>query len=243
AFVRGKVHGFEMDEAEVPAEQRARAELTARRCFELALSYASTRRDRPLVMAMCGEVGTGKSHIAAALAGRVGAALLRSDVVRKEVAGLAPTARLRSGFDEGLYSPQHQARTFNALFARAHRYLGDGHNVVLDATFARRDQRRRARNLAHRSGADYVVIECVAPPEVIIQRLHQRAAESVDASDATVEVYERLHGRYQPVRDDEGPAIRVDTTLPLGETLPLILAALAESPPRNASPPSPWWHS
>ncbi|HWO94290.1 MAG TPA: phosphotransferase, partial [Dehalococcoidia bacterium] len=36
AFVRGKVHGFEMDEAEIPAEQRARAELTARRCFDLA---------------------------------------------------------------------------------------------------------------------------------------------------------------------------------------------------------------
>lgn len=227
AFVRGKVRGFEANEPEVPEAQRAEAADAARAAFGLALRYARSHRQRPLVVTMCGTSGAGKSYVATALAGRLGAALLRSDVIRKELAGLPPDAPSRGEVDEGLYAPEHTARTFDEMFRRARRYLRQGHSVVLDAVFGSRALRDRARRLARQAHTGFTLVECVAPDAIIRQRLLERERREGEPSDATLAVVERLRGRFQPVDPKrEGPYLRLDTSGSLAEMLRDVRAAL-----------------
>ena len=51
----------------------------------------------------------------------------------------------------GSYSPEASARVYAAVLARAERVLRAGHSVVLDAVFAREDERRRPRRWRSRS--------------------------------------------------------------------------------------------
>ncbi|MSQ61599.1 MAG: hypothetical protein EXR43_03340 [Dehalococcoidia bacterium] len=230
AFIRGKVRGLEIDQPEVPAAQREEAAATARALFELALSYTQEGQRVPLLVTMTGLVGSGKSHVATALAARLGAVILRSDVVRKELAGMSPGTSARGEQDEGLYTPEHTARTFAALYRRAEAHLRRGHSVVLDAVFGRRTDRERSRRLARKYGARPLLVECVAPDDVLRQRLWEREREEGEPSDATLAIAERLRARYQPVdAAAEAPMVRVDTARPLAEVMEIVLKE-AKSP-------------
>ena len=224
AFIRGKVRGMEIDQPEVPPAQREEAAATARQLFDLALSYTREAQREPLLVTMTGVAGSGKSHVATALAARLGAVILRSDVIRKELAGLSPGASARGEQDEGLYTPRHTARTFATLFQRAEAHLRRGHSVVLDAVFGRRTDRERSRRLARKHGARSLLVECVVAEDVLRQRLLAREDEEGEPSDATLAIAERLRDRYQPVdAAAEAPMVRVDTAQPLSEVMDIVL--------------------
>src|SRR6185436_15107442 len=91
AVVRGQVESVRLDDPGFDEAARATAADRARRYFALALSGPGRRR--PTLIAIGGLSGTGKSTLARALATRLGWRLLSSDVVRKELAGLAPDVR------------------------------------------------------------------------------------------------------------------------------------------------------
>jgi predicted kinase len=57
--------------------------------------------------------GTGKSTLAAGLADALGATVIRSDEVRKELAGLRPDQPAPTAFGEGLYGPTAAAATYD----------------------------------------------------------------------------------------------------------------------------------
>lgn len=82
----GKVQ--ERGEAAAKARERAESFMT------LAERFA-WRAPEPLALVVCGGPATGKSYISGALGARSGLPLLNSDVVRKELAGLAPHERAR----------------------------------------------------------------------------------------------------------------------------------------------------
>ncbi len=227
AFIRGKVRGFELDEPEVPPEQRTKAEATARALFAHSLRFARARRARPIVVTMSGPAGGGKSYAGTALASRIGAALLRSDVIRKELAGLDPATPARGEFDSGLYAPSHSRRTFDELYRRARGHLERGRSVVLDATFGTPRSRADTRRLARKHGAGYALVECTAPLEVLRARLVAREGIPGEPSDATLAVAERLRERYQPPDPErDGPLAQLDTSATLGELMTQLGAEL-----------------
>ena len=75
--------------------------------------------------------------------------------------------------------------------ARAERVLRAGHSVVLDAVFAREDERAAAEALARKVGVPFEGIWLDVPKEVAQARVAGRKA---DASDATPAVVERQFG-------------------------------------------------
>jgi aminoglycoside phosphotransferase family enzyme/predicted kinase len=195
AVVRGKVEGMKAAGSEVPADQRAAAVDRAKAHWLLALGELEEPARRPALVLVGGLSGTGKSTLARGLAaaGRFG--VVRSDVVRKELAGLGPTAR---GGEE-LYSAEWTDRTYAECLRRAEQELFEGKRVVVDATF-RTDARRRAfLDLARRLHVPAVVFVCEAPPEVVRARL---AARTADASDATPDVYEQQRAEWEPATGD-----------------------------------------
>lgn len=142
----------------------------------------------PRLVAIGGLSGSGKTTLALKLApeiGRVpGAVVVRTDVERKRQAGIALEERMPAGS----YSPEASARTYAACLARAERVLRAGHSVVLDAVFARPEERAAAETLARKVGVPFRGIWLDVPKDVAQQRVTDRKG---DASDATATVVER----------------------------------------------------
>jgi predicted kinase len=215
AYVRGKVNSFQLDEPEVPDDAKATAREIAQNAFALACDYAS-RLGLPLLLVMTGLSGTGKSAVAERLAAARGAAVISSDVVRKQLAGIAATERRAAGYRQGLYSPQQTARTYAALRDRARPLLASGQSVVLDATFQQRAERERAFALAREAGALAFCVETVADADIVRQRLAARERDATAHSDAGWEIYLEQARNVDPVEELDGwQHLRVDSGRPL----------------------------
>ncbi|HEY6979508.1 AAA family ATPase [Reyranella sp.] len=145
----------------------------------------------PRLLAIGGLSGSGKTTRALQLAPEIGrapgAVAVRSDVERKRLAGIALEERM----PPGSYTPEASARVYAAMMARAERILRAGHSVVLDAVFARPDERQAAEALAVRAGVPFEGLWLDVPKEVAQARVAARAA---DASDATPAIVERQFG-------------------------------------------------
>jgi predicted kinase len=139
----------------------------------------------PIVIAVGGLPGTGKSTLARALAPLLGAApgalIVRSDEIRKRRYGAAPEQRL----PETAYTAQESDAVFSELGTMVESAAAGGHAVVADATFLDLAHRSMIEDAARRARVPFLGIWLSAPRAVLEQRV---AARSGDASDATVQV-------------------------------------------------------
>lgn len=151
----------------------------------LALATACLRPGPPVMVAIGGVSGTGKTTVARALAPDLppvpGAVHLRSDEIRKALLGVEPLAHLPP---EG-YRPEVTAEVYDRLLADARACLGAGQSVILDATFLDPAERAAARALAAELRCRAGFVWLTASPETLLARV---AARRGDASDADVGV-------------------------------------------------------
>jgi aminoglycoside phosphotransferase family enzyme/predicted kinase len=156
---------------------------SAREYFELArrLIHPAT----PTLVAIGGLSGTGKSVLGRALASDVmplpGAVLLRSDVLRKQHFQIDETDRLPAN----AYQPQITDQIYDALVQRASRILIHGHSVVVDAVFARKEERAAIREAALTQNIRFVGLFLAT--DVATRQTRVRGREG-DASDATPDI-------------------------------------------------------
>jgi aminoglycoside phosphotransferase family enzyme len=141
--------------------------------------------------------GTGKTTVAQGLADRLGWAVLRSDEVRKELAGLDPAEPAVAAPFEGIYSRARTAEVYRELLRRGEQALGWGESVVLDATWLDPEQREAARAAARAGHAHIHEICCDLSVDEAAARILARTAAGGDASDATPEVLAALAQRPQ----------------------------------------------
>ncbi len=128
--------------------------------------------------------GTGKSTVSEALAWRLGAVVLSSDRVRKELAGLDVETDAAAGYQQDLYSREHTDQTYAALADRAEMVLAHGESVVLDASWTHAQHRDVATRAAARTSSELVALQCSAPDEVAAERMRGRTgAAASDADD------------------------------------------------------------
>ncbi len=230
ATIRGKVAAIRAEQPGLSSEQRATAAEESRRHFALAVHYTRPNLAPALVLVM-GLSGSGKSLVAGAIAHRVGAALLSTDIVRKEFAGLPPARRAAVAVGAELYDHDVTARVYARMTERAEKLLDQGHAVILDGTFLTRELRAPVLELAQRSRVPLFVVECQAPDEVVRQRQQQRATQPWTASDATLAVYLDQQQRSEPPQEVPAAArLELDTTRRLAANLDLLEEILAASP-------------
>ncbi|HET6712036.1 AAA family ATPase [Amycolatopsis sp.] len=142
-----------------------------------------------------GEPGTGKSTVAGGLADRLGASLLQSDRLRKELAGLVPVRRPAEGYRQGLYDDHHTDATYAELVRRAGQLLVLGETVVLDASWNAVRHRELAAETARRTSSPLAAVRCHAPEETAAHRITRRAGT---LSDATLEIAHRMAADADP---------------------------------------------
>jgi predicted kinase len=139
---------------------------------------------RPCLVAVGGLSGSGKStlalNMAPAIGGAPGAVVLRSDETRKQLSGVPALEHLGA---QG-YSADMSHRVYAALAERAARVLR-GHSVVVDAVFARPEDRDWVEQVAAAAGVPFIGVWLDAPESVLIARTEQRHG---DASDANADV-------------------------------------------------------
>src|SRR5262249_13214037 len=129
AAVRGKVEGLELTEKEIPEAERAAAFARARAHWLLALQELEEPGRRPCLVLTGGLPGTGKSPLARTPAERAGSRVIRSAVVRKELAGVPAAAPKPAAPGEDIYTAAWSDRTYAECLRRAEALLFEGERV------------------------------------------------------------------------------------------------------------------
>jgi predicted kinase len=204
AFIRAKVALVRAGQVEGGDAVRRRSDAAALLTLGSRLGWVVRLGGAAVV---CGVAASGKSTLAAALAARAGAAVLASDVVRKQLAGVAPTSRA----PDSAYAPAVNRRTYAALGERARALVAAGEPVIVDATF-RFAADRRAFAEAFGDAVALTWIECRAPAAVRARRAAARDRESVSDAGAAVAVLQT--GEWEPVEADAHVAVRTDRDEP-----------------------------
>ena len=184
---------------------------------------------RAAIYVFFGLIATGKSTLAKAWAEKNGLPYYNSDLVRKELAGLPPTARRQEGLEQGIYSPAFSRRTYGALLEKASREIVEGRGVVLDASYRQREERQHVRMLARRHAYPVYFILCTSPESVLRERLAQRARDPAAVSDGRWEIYLTQREKFEPPTElEEGELIPIETVGPVEQLTDRVEAALQE---------------
>ncbi|MFQ4141665.1 AAA family ATPase [Chlorogloeopsis sp. ULAP02] len=206
AYVRAKVTSFLLDDPGVPAQVKQEAANTAAGYYKQAWEYTKPRQGQLILMS--GLSGSGKSTTARYLARQLGAIHLRSDAVRKHLAGIPLMQR---GGDD-LYTPQMTQKTYARLLELGIMLASQGFSVILDAKYDRSALRQEAIAQATEKQIPLQILYCQAPLEVLRERLQHRSG---DIADATADLLASQQKSAEPFTEKEKPLVKIlDTTQP-----------------------------
>jgi len=183
---------------------------------------------RPRIFAFFGLIASGKSTLAAAWAEQTNLAYYNSDVVRKELAGLAGSDRQQESFAAGIYTPEFSRKTYDALLALAEVELRAGRSVVLDASYQNSHERLLVNELAAKNDGESVFIHCLCPEDETKRRLDRRALDPQAVSDGSWEIYLKQRQKFSdPVELKASELVTINTNMPLDDLLSELTALLA----------------
>jgi len=171
-----------------------------------------------VLVIVCGLTGSGKSTLARELGSSLGWPVFNSDVIRKQMTGV--TGRHLAAVDESIYSPVMTSKTYAKLLREAEKSIAKGSGAILDATFARREQRESVLRMARKHNLPVFFFHCEASAEITRARLAQRNAVGRDISDGRWAVYEKQLARADAMNDiPELIRLDLNTDAPLSELI------------------------
>lgn len=212
AIIRGKVESMRLSDPLIPEREREEARDKAIRYFRLARGYILRKQLPPSLIIVCGLTGTGKSFTARELAFELRVEILNSDVVRKKLAGIPLTAPRQEEHDKGIYSIEFNALTYDELLSHAKISLMAGKSVIVDATFRRKADRARFRQLANYLDAPCHIILTSCPESLVKERLRARQLQPGAVSDGRWEIFEQQQKEFEQIGQEEGNLIVIDTS-------------------------------
>ncbi len=190
AHVRTKVACLRAEQGDQTATE------SARRYHDLCSQ--ALRRGRSRLVLVGGGAGVGKTTLARGVGDGLGAVVLHSDEIRKDLAGLGHGEHAFAEPGEGIYTPAMTDRMYREMLHQAAAMLEAGESVVLDATWSRAAHRELAADVARSHHAEVVRLECRLDPAIARERIARRMADVWNPSDATPELVDHLAGSRDP---------------------------------------------
>jgi predicted kinase len=160
-----------------------------------ARSYADLAREllqaaRPKLVAIGGLSGTGKSLLARTLASEImpmpGAVVLRSDIERKVMFGVAEAETL----PKSAYTAEATTKVYATLAAKARRVVAVGQSAIVDAVFARPGERADVAKAT--DSVDFYGLFLTADLQSRLERVGARTGDASDANAAVVQDQEKF---------------------------------------------------
>jgi aminoglycoside phosphotransferase family enzyme/predicted kinase len=204
AVVRAKVDCIRV------AQGHQDATADARRHIDIALEHLRAGTVRLILIG--GGPGTGKTTLSRALAQEVGAQVISTDDVRRELQRSGAITGRVGELDAGLYTPANISRVYDEVLRLARQLLARGTSVIIDGTWRDAQQRARARKLADETASAIVEFTCSLSLHEAAKRIQGRHAS---ASDATAEIAAALTEHSTESFDSH----RIDTSRPLAESV------------------------
>ncbi len=203
AYVRAKVNSFILDDPNVSESEKQHAREQASQYYHLAWQYTQSQQGH--LWMMSGLSGSGKTTIAREMAKQLGAIHLRSDAVRKHLAGIDLEAQ---GSDD-IYQGEMTQRTYQRLLELGCLLASEGWQVILDAKYDQKPLREAVIQQAHTQNLAVNIIHCYAPIEVLRDRVAKRHG---DISDATPDLITQQQANADPFTETEKPyLVTLDT--------------------------------
>jgi hypothetical protein len=159
-----------------------------------------------------GNPGTGKSTLARALAERIGAQVISTDDVRRELRESGTITGEPGVLNAGLYSPDNIAIVYEVTLRRALMCLSSGQSVILDGTWRDPLNRAQARRLAAETDSALVELVCTGTVDTAAERIMKRPPGN---SDVTPEIAATLAAQH----NGWDTAHRMDTSRSLEDSL------------------------
>ncbi len=165
-----------------------------------------------MIVAIDGPAGAGKSTLARRLAQRLGAQLVQTDHVRKQL------------FAEPRYTSSEHSAVYGWCHSLLRTLLRTGRRAVFDATNLEERSRRRVYDLADGCGARLLIVWTACPPPEVQRRMLRRRDErdEDDLSDAHWDTYLELRRRAEPI---QRPHVVVNTSTDLDAAVQRLVQA------------------
>ena len=200
AVVRAKVDCVRLSQG------RSEAAQDAARHLAIAIRHLESGSVRLALIG--GNPGTGKSTVARVLAEKVGAQVISTDDVRRELRELGVITGGAGVLNAALYSPDNVVTVYDMATRRAGVLLSRGQSVILDGTWRDPRTRAHARRIAEGTHSAMVELMCVAKVDLASDRITTRGPGN---SDVTPDIAAALAA--QPNGWDT--TNQLDTTRPL----------------------------
>ncbi|HEY9846165.1 MAG TPA: AAA family ATPase [Candidatus Caenarcaniphilales bacterium] len=213
AYIRAKVNSLVLDDPAISMVDKQQAQERAAAYYHTAWAY--TQSDHRQLVLMCGLSGSGKTTVARHVAQAVEAVHIRSDAVRKHLAGIALDQRgdTAGGYNSGIYTPEMTCQTYERLLELGIFLAQQGLSVVLDAKYDSQVFRQAAIAQAEAQQIPLKIFYCTAPESVLRDRLQARQG---DIADATADLVTAQQQAMEPFTEAEQAYVyTINTEQPL----------------------------
>jgi aminoglycoside phosphotransferase family enzyme/predicted kinase len=223
ASLRAKLDWFASKSLSPDAATAARYRERARRFFALALGASRRPLVPPVVVAMGGQVASGKSTVARHIAERIGAPVVGSDPTRDFLLGGRLNEELHEVRWEESYERGFSGRIYDEILRRAEAVLSSGRPVVIDGCFRFREQRIRARDLAQSFERPFLFVETEVTEDIQFERLARRAKRDSVPLESWKVIADDLRAQWEPADElSSGEYLVLNTAIPLDRNAELI---------------------
>ncbi|UCC58505.1 MAG: ATP-binding protein [Candidatus Bathyarchaeum sp.] len=151
-----------------------------------------------ILLITCGLPGTWKTETSQEISKIRGYPILRTDLIRLEV------LKNEDIFDAKVAGNMSKRElVYDEMFRQAEDLAQKGKGVILDATFVTQKLRRRAAEIATKTGIPFVILQTSCTEEASITRILRRTKEKYESNALTRQAYLNNKKRFEPIDLDD----------------------------------------